>query len=170
MIAGEIALVGTSHPYQIHEKPGAAAFEEAVTSFLDCSSFMAIVEEMSSEALAEKSGTESVCERVAVRRSLHHLFCDPDWKTRNDLGIKQENAIRAENDFSVSPVSEEEIQRRVKASYDLREQYWLDRIFELDCWPVLLVCGADHVDTIAAKAKERGCSVSILIRDWEPET
>jgi hypothetical protein len=65
-------------------------------------------------------------------------------------------------------ISELEIPKQLQASHDRREQYWLDRILELDCWPVLFICGADHVDSFGAKARGCGLSVKVLISDWSP--
>jgi len=68
-----------------------------------------------------------------------------------------------------SRVCDHVIRRQIQELVDSpREHYWLDRLFELACWPVLFVCGANHVDTFTAKAKARGRTVSVLHHDWEP--
>jgi hypothetical protein len=162
----EIALIGTSHTYQRPGNPDAGTFEGFIKSLLDSSNFAAIVEEMSAQALSEQGAALSICKRVADEQGVRHLYCDPDRQTRSRHEIRQENEIRATAHFK--RISEQEILKQIQASYDRREQYWLDRILELDCWPVLFVCGANHVDSFGAKVKAGGLSAKVLISDWSP--
>jgi hypothetical protein len=162
----DIAVVGTSHTYQLPGAPAAAAFEAFIKSLFLSSNFAAIAEEMSIEALSERGATISVCKQVADKRGARHLYCDPDRQTRACLDIRQENGIRAT--AQSERVSEEEIRKRIQASHDRREEYWLDRIIKLDSWPLLFICGADHVDSFVSKAREHGLSVKVLMPDWSP--
>ena len=164
----KVAVVGTSHIYQRPDNPNAVAFEELIQSLLEASHFGAIGEEMSIEALSEHGTATSICERIAGERGIRHLYCDPDWQTRLRHDIWQENQIRWT--AHTERLSEQEIRERILASYDRREHYWLDRILELDCWPLLFICVADHVDSFAAKVRARGRSAKVLRFDWSPMT
>ena len=162
----QIVLIGTSHEYQHCGKPGADVFERFIMSHLDSPTFTAIAEEMSCEALSEQGTAQSVGSQVACQRDIRHLYCDPNSQTRNRLGVRQEAEIRIAASFANH--SEERVRQLIQESYDLREQYWLDQILTLDCWPVLFICGANHVDSFRTKIEARGLSASILTRDWSP--
>jgi hypothetical protein len=34
--------------------------------------------------------------------------------------------------------------KRIQTVYRQRESEWLRRIYELDTWPILIICGANH--------------------------
>lgn len=167
-VTNGIAVVGTSHAYQLPSNSAAPAFEAFIKSLFLSSDFAAIGEEMSIEALSEHGAAISICKRIADERGVRHLYCDPDRQTRHRLDIRQENGIRAV--AQLEGVSEQEIRKRIQASHGRREQYWLDRVLELDSWPVLFICGADHVDSFASKAREHGISAEVLRPDWCPNT
>jgi hypothetical protein len=162
----EIALVGTSHSYQLPDNEHANTFASFIRSVLDSSNFTAIAEEMSSEALSQKGASESICKQVADERGLRHLYSDPDSNVRNRLCIQGENDIRLAG--FLNNHSNDEINRNVRASHGRREKYWLDGILALDCWPVLFVCGANHIDGFGANAKAQGLSPKVLVADWCP--
>jgi hypothetical protein len=162
----DIALIGTDHDYQAFGRPGAADLEYEIERILNAYNFAAVAEEMSREGLERRGATESVCKRVADKRSLRHRYCDPDRQTRSRLDIQDENLIRALGQMSGK--SDQETDHQICEAHSQREQYWLDRLLELDLWPVLFVCGANHVDTFAAKAMACRRTVGVLHRDWAP--
>lgn len=162
----QISLIGTSHSYQLPDNAHASAFASFIRSVLDSSNFAVIAEEMSPEALSQKGASQSVCKQVADERGIHHLYCDPDNQVRKELRIQGENDIRADGFFKNH--SEDEINRNVHASHACREQYWLDRILTLGCWPVLFVCGANHVEGFSANVQAQGLSPKVLVADWSP--
>lgn len=63
-------------------------------------------------------------------------------------------------------VPDKEFERQAEEAWHRRENYWLDRMVELNCFPILFICGAWHVPTFAAKAKQHGLSVEIAEPDW----
>jgi hypothetical protein len=162
----EIYLIGTSHLFQVPGQPGADAFAREVTSAIKLANFTAIGEEMSPEALAQRQATESICKQIADKQSIRHRYCDPDMAMRRCHGIEDEYAICYET--KKFGYAREEGQRRIKRARDRREQYWLCRVLALRCWPILFICGAEHVDSFAEKAIRGGRSVQILFPDWAP--
>jgi hypothetical protein len=38
----------------------------------------------------------------------------------------------------------------------------------LGCWPVLFVCGANHVEGFSANVQAQGLSPKVLVADWSP--
>jgi hypothetical protein len=161
-----IVLIGTSHKYQLPDNADASAFANLIRSSIDSSDAAAIAEEMSLEALAQKGASQSICSEVANERAIRHLYCDPDNETRNRLTIQGENDIRLAGFFN--NLSEGEIEKNIHASHDRRELYWLSRILQFNCWPIIFICGANHVDSFSAKIRAGNLSPEVLERDWSP--
>ena len=98
-LPGQIILIGTSHTYQYrHEEAQANLIEQFKQLLLWlCSTYavIAIAEEMNEEALAEGGASESVAQEVAKELNVRHQFSDPSRTLRRQLGVLQENDIRA---------------------------------------------------------------------------
>jgi len=157
-----IIVVGTSHAIQTTDLE--------LKSFLEnlCQEFKvrAIAEEMNEEALAEKVCAASIPMQVASTLQLPHRLCDPNREKRAQLEIHQENDIRIQAWLSQTTLSESEIAVRIAESHAKREQYWLEQLGYLDLWPVLFVCGADHVLSFCQLLKQQGISVYIAAEYW----
>ncbi|MCH8080302.1 MAG: hypothetical protein IIA06_11105 [Proteobacteria bacterium] len=93
-----------------------------------------------------------------------HIYCDPNRKQRAKLGIQQENDIRVSYIFK--NIDEQNILNKIRDSHRKRELVWLKAINNVNKWPVLLVCGADHVNSFSSLAKEEGCVPEIFRKDW----
>jgi hypothetical protein len=161
-----IVLIGTSHKYQLPDNAYASAFADFIRNSLDSSNATAIAEEMSLEALAQKGASQSICCGIANERGIRHLYCDPDNETRSRLQIQGENDIRLAG--FLNDLAEKIINQDVRVSHDRRECYWLSRIIDFNLWPILFICGANHVDSFAAKARTATFSIEVLERDWSP--
>jgi hypothetical protein len=171
-----IILVGTDHNFQrpVNGKhtEGIAQFRIRIQELCLQYHLAAIAEEMSVSALAEYNLTESVAQQVCALLSLRHQFSDPPSREeRYKLGIRQDNDIRAEHLLSDS--TQEQIEADVLArgrvpSDRIREQFWLSRVQELDVWPLLFICGANHFTSFSALLKENGIQVVEAHTDWEP--
>lgn len=157
-----IVVVGTSHSIQTANLELKAFLESICKEFKIC----AIAEEMNEEALAERGCAESIPMQVANALRLPHRFCDPNRKERARLDIRQENDFRVQAWLSQSQSSESEIAARVAESHAKRERYWLEQLRTLNLWPVLFVCGADHVRTFCQLLKQQGISAQIGAEDW----
>lgn len=165
----DVAIIGTCHSYQ-RGQIDAEAFEQMVESYASAYSFAAIAEEMSRDALAEHGLKQSICERVADRRHLDHSYVDPDGPMRTTLGIEPTMNVDWAG-MKGCPYSRQEIeQHNWNRNFHPREKYWLERLHKFDRWPVLFVCGADHVESFAAKVKGAGRSYVILEFDWPEPT
>jgi len=159
-----VVVVGTSHTIQ--------TTDVALKPFLEglCQLFKvrAVAEEMSAEALAEKSCPVSIPMQVASALNLPHRLCDPNRAQRASLGIQQENDIRISVFPSVLP--ESEVSARVAESHGKRERHWLEQLRSLDTWPVLFVCGADHVASFSRLLEAEGLGTHIAAEDWASNT
>ena len=157
-----VIVVGTSHTIQTTDL--------ALQPFLEnlCQKFnaRAVAEEMSEEALAEKDRAASIPMHVAKALQIRHRFCDPDKAQRAKLGIRQENDFRLEAILSNSALSEPEVAACLADSHARRERYWLDQLRDFNVWPVLFVCGADHVASFSQLLKQQDMAVHVAAEDW----
>jgi hypothetical protein len=161
-----VVLIGTSHKYQVPSCAAASKFQAFVEKVGARFHVRAIAEEMSLEALAQKSAARTVCNEVADAQNLGHRYCDPNNAQRAALGVRDELDIRAQG--FLANWSQEAIEIEIRESHIIRESYWLEQLLELDHWPALFVCGADHVTSFQALLKINGVSADIGARDWAP--
>lgn len=172
----QIHIVGTGHHYQFGAEASfgackcthadADAFVGMLRQLIKQSSIDVLVEELNQQALQEIACSRPVVQSLAAELALPHLFCDPNRAERVSLGIQDENEIRARASFKSLP--EQEVERRVAKSRDLREEEWWKRITFLDSSRVLLVCGANHVSTVSARAAHHGFQATVAHEDWKP--
>lgn len=167
----KIVIIGTSHQYQTAEERcpplGAQAFHWFLSEACRRYGIQTVAEEMNEEALAEVERNESIPQRVARELSLTHLFCDPNRKQRRDRGLLQENDIEIQKFFDPT-ISKDEIERRKREALTGREQYWLERLQTVpeSEWPVLFICGANHVKSFTGILEGKGFSVERIAHDW----
>jgi hypothetical protein len=161
-----VLIVGTSHSIQLGTQDHTVA--EGLKFFLEnlqhTYNIRAVAEEMSSEALAENQCIDSVPMRVASSLGIKHRFCDPGRCERASLGIRQENDIRASG--FLYGWSEHKISSLILKSHAIRERYWLKELRALGEWPVIFVCGADHVASFCALLKLEGITAYVEAEDW----
>jgi hypothetical protein len=162
----QIVLIGTSHSFQRPGSNESASFGTFVENICSQYRIAAIGEEMSEDALAENGVTQSVCQQIALSRGLVHRYCDPDNTQRAALHVLQDNDIRA-NGF-IHGWTPEKIEAEIRSSYAVRERHWLNQLTEMDTWPTLLVCGANHVGYFCDLAEKQGFEVRVVADDWEP--
>jgi hypothetical protein len=122
---------------------------------------------MSLQALGQKGASTSICEQVSKEIGLEHRYCDPTNEQRAAIGIKGRQDIELEGFFN--NWSKKKIAREISTSHLLREKFWLDEMINMDRWPVLFICGADHVDSFCALARKNGFQADVIVRDWADE-
>lgn len=84
---------------------------------------------------------------------------------RTALGIRQENDVRFQG--WMLNWSDDEVARHLLGEFRKRETVWCDRLLSFDKWPVLFVCGANHVESFSSLLAERGLDVEVLESCWE---
>lgn len=146
----EIFIVGTAHEaYQIRPQgapaDGVDAFKAELDEIVRQYHPTVIAEEMNLEAL---NGRRTVCQEIATAQGLDHIFCDPDRREREMLGI-------AQNDHSVNR------QRR--------EAEWAHRLQKNDARRLLFVCGAIHVESFAKLCRDIGWNPQIICEDFRAD-
>ncbi|WP_028221941.1 hypothetical protein [Paraburkholderia oxyphila] len=144
----KLYLIGTAHSFQKRLRCAPSACSDEFKNFVVyaavCHSVRTIGEELSKSVL----GTDviSLCAEVAGELSISHLYCDPDNAERVAAGLPVEDC---------------------PSTWGPREEEWLARL-DINEFPVLFVCGANHVDSFAEKCRARGIAVEVLKHDWEP--
>jgi hypothetical protein len=157
-----VIVVGTSHPIQTNDLSLTPFLERLLQEFKVCG----IAEEMNEEALYENGWGATIPMRVARALKIPHRFCDPNREERVKLGIRQENDIRIQDWLSQSNLSDSEIQSMVMESHARRERHWLEQLNDFNVWPVLFVCGADHVPSFHQLLQQQGIATHIAAEDW----
>ncbi|EGQ8277572.1 hypothetical protein GT901_24495 [Vibrio parahaemolyticus] len=152
----KVVIIGTSHTTQWNLERH--DFSDFVATVVKDHCIVAIAEEIDEKP--------SVVQRVASELGLGYLNIEPNAEERVALGIYSnlsiiEHDIFMEFDDHESPEALEEIERRKQAGYRLREQEWLNRIKVLNACPLLVVCGANHVEPFMALLQENGYLVQV---------
>ena len=163
-----VFLFGTDHRYQRRSSDFSEvqhkAFIQKLDDVCDAKLVEAIAEECSLEALKENNIDESVPEIFSKKNGIVHKYCDPNREKRANLNISQENDIRASAIFN--NWSEDKIQEEILLSHNRRESYWMDMLYKLNQWPVLFICGADHVQSFSHVLRNNDIDVEIIECDW----
>jgi hypothetical protein len=127
----------------------------------------AIAEEMSVEALEQHGVHQSICHQVADTLHLGHRYCDPSSQEREALGVVGESDIKMQGFFA--NWEPQQVEAAIRKSYALRECYWLDQLLQLDTWPALFICGANHTEAFRALLQANGMVVRVLFTRWIPQ-
>lgn len=155
-----VIIVGTSHSIQIASRKLKPFLERLCGNF----TVSAVAEEMNEEALLESNCTTSIPMQVANALRLPHRFCDPNTAERARLDIRQENDILIS--AYQANLSKTEVALCLADSHTKRESYWLDQLRDLNVWPVLFVCGANHVDSFCDLLRHEDIAVRVAVDDW----
>jgi len=124
----------------------------------------AIAEEMSVEALERYGVPQSICQQVAETLHLAHRYCDPSTPERKALGVVEDDDIRMAGFFANR--DPQQVEADVRASYAIRERYWLAHLLQLDTWPVLFICGANHTEAFRALLQANDIVGHVLFTKW----
>lgn len=141
-------LLGTSHNIQRgnHQKDNFHSYIERVCK----------VNEI--QAIAEEIDTiNSIASDVSSKLEIKYKIIEPTPNELDGLGIEQIHRIKYQlmslyeiDNWPTEPSIDlpievyKEWNDRVQLTYRQREAVWLKRIRDLNTWPVLIICGADH--------------------------
>jgi len=59
-------------------------------------------------------------------------------------------------------------QDSLKMTSDEREQYWLEQISDFKKFPLLFICGADHVSSFKSLLESSKFETNVVVQDWRP--
>jgi hypothetical protein len=159
-----VTLIGTNHKYQLTGNAIEHEFCNRIEQICEEFKVRAIAEEMNVEALAQKHASQSLCERIANAKGIGHRYCDPNNEQRRALHIRQEQDIRLEAFYK--DWDNERLEREIRAAHEIREGHWLDQLLDLNCWPALFVCGANHVKSFRKALEAKGLHADVAAWDW----
>lgn len=172
----KVFLIGTHHTYQYgvgssydggctHEEE--SAFRHMVEGAARRFAFRGLAEELNEDGLSEHKVTRSVLQQQAAALGLPHCFCEPGRDERSALGIQQGSDVEITG--WIRGWSKDELKQHLLAEFNKRETVWFDRLLGFDKWPILFVCGANHVPSFSSLLQERGVEVEVLETCWEAE-
>ena len=154
-IMKQAILIGTSHNIQrgeLHTNEFKIYLEELCGKH----NISAIAEEIDNRCV-------SIASKIASERDMHYKIIEPTPEEAKQLGIEQVHLIEYEfmnrydipnwsNEPSITTLGQkiyELFDNRVQTTYRQWESEWLKRINNLNCWPVLIICGATHFEPFA---------------------
>lgn len=161
-------LIGTFHHVHVRQDNSVQTemdgFEAIVRNAIRDHHPDVIVEEMSEEAMRFRNGTSTIPGELAIKFGLPHAMVDPSHAQRLKAGIETPRDI--EISAFIRGIPDDVVAARLAEANRRRERYWLDRILEIKAQRLLFVCGAAHVESFDALAREEGHSVEVLCREW----
>ncbi len=165
-----VELLGTSHRFQ-YGAPDCSAEEEAafislLKELASRSKVAALAEEMCEEIMVRQPRLESTCATAARDLKIAHLYCEPSQSVREQLGVRGHNAIEQDAWFYRWP-PEQKLAERAK-EFAIRENYWSVQLVRADTWPVLFVCGAEHIQSFSTMLKFHEVESRVVCNDWTP--
>jgi hypothetical protein len=162
----KVILVGTAHKYQHLDSTYVEQFRVIIRSLCQEHSVMAMAEEMSQYALKKHGATQSVMQKLSAELGIRHQLSDPSKEEREQLGIRCYADIH--RDGFIADWEENRIEAEVRRSHDIREHYWLEKLCELNTWPIVFVCGKEHVEYFSNLLRNHEIRVVVAFTDWKP--
>lgn len=142
-------VVGTKHSIQRGER-----YSNEFKSYL-----FYLIEKHNIDAIAEEIDDNAIyiAQQMCNDLKIIHKVIEPNSSTYTQLGIEHVHEIiydfmneydleEAPNEDNCSKNVLEDYNKRVQKTYRQREIVWLKRIINLDTWPLLVICGADHFE------------------------
>jgi hypothetical protein len=162
----EVLIVGTNHSHQyVGRSDGKPDEFKAYLKALSVNeSIDLFAEELNEEAIKRWKAQDSVLRRLARELQKTHVFCDPDSKTRNSLGIPSDKQL------SDMHPRDEDYKQAQRHFFPIRERYWLQQLKSQKFKKCLFVLGADHVQSFSDILANNGFSPNVVIFKWPAET
>jgi len=165
-----ITIIGTNHEHQYCRLgKNSLNFVRLLKSVLTNSQFDLVAEELNKDSIDQENALGSVAKNVADELAIFHLFVDPGVIERKGLGIVGFKQIVKEvcGGSVVKPELREEVERRHKAEWDIREKVWIDKIEKSGRKTILFICGSDHVDRIINLCNSKNIKHSVVTSDFD---
>lgn len=170
-MATDLYILGTSHPLQCGSdeftQESIIAFDAELRRLCESFKIRRIAEEMTIDGLARFNVAESVGQRVAKGIGIAHQPVDLTPQERIGISIDDSVVIatvRRYHIFDGGPFRE---------AFDdladgIRERVWLVRMLSREEWPILFICGSDHVISVRRLWRRLGVDAKVVHRDYEP--
>jgi hypothetical protein len=171
-----VHLIGTSHKFQVVGTSPNAEFLTYLLGAVTALEATVVAEELSAdgERIVGGPNGRSVASIVAERCAIKHVFCDPDRKEREQLGLKSDaeiERIAMSAWFATDEDPNAVADRERRKDFPIREGIWLERLRPfLAELSIVFVCGAGHIDTFGPRLAAEGVEMAVCCRDWFPDT
>ena len=171
-----VFVLGTCHALQCGAAECGAdridRLEQEIRRVLSEYGIKRVAEEMSEDGLREILGEKATQETVCQRVSPDHIpvgLVDLGKRERTCLSLSDDDIAR----FVVERVVDNSEWKRIRELLidfcgSVRESVWVARVLSGGEWPVLFVCGADHVDSVTRLFEGKGVQVTIICPDFDP--
>jgi hypothetical protein len=163
-------ILGTSHDLQCRSadctSTSVASFEADLRTTCHTLGIRCIAEEMTQEGLTRYNVTKTVGERMARDMAIPHQYVDLGPEERHRLSLDNSAVISAWESHLVSDGG-----AALRPAFDklvdgVRERCWSPRILTLKEWPVLFVCGADHIKGVNGLWNSLGLHAKVVHEDY----
>ena len=165
-----VELLGTSHRFQYGapdcSEEEEAAFISLLKELASRSKVAALAEEACEELMVRQPRLESTCATAARELKIADLYCEPSQSVRGKLGVRGHQAIEQDAWLLHWP-QEQKLAEHAK-EFAVRENYWSVQLLMADTWPVLFVCGAEHIRSFSTMLKSHGVVSKVVCNDWTP--
>jgi hypothetical protein len=168
-----IYILGVNeHRYQAinpNNNPYECEFHDYVLKHVRAKGINHLAEEMNDEFLRRENGAqESICRKMASDLRITHSMCEPNTLERKQIGYVE----KPWEEF----VSEEGCNKKINAAHvafhkkqwDLREEFWFQKLEPHLNANVLFVCGAQHSNRFSKLLKSKGIKNRLICKRWEP--
>lgn len=159
-VLNQIILVGTSHSIQR---------DKSRSDFSDY--IKGLIEKYNIGAIAEEIDDQSVVADLSTKLGVFYRNIEPTPEERKALGISSLNEIDCsifmEFDDPNSQSAQTESKVRKEKVYARRESEWLARVKNINSFPILVICGANHFQSFGDLLKKNGFQVMDECKLWK---
>ena len=167
-----VYIVGTAHAIQCGNTEKAApemivAFHNEISRIFSKHKIKRVAEEMSMDGLGRQSVDKTIGHRVATDYGICHHHIDVNRSARAELSM--DDSLPAVASLNVDNVNQHELIEGVqRLRNEFRERVWIARIISHNTWPVLFICGSNHVIAVYELFRQLGMNSRILHSDFDP--
>ena len=122
---------------------------------------------MSEDGLKCQDTEKTLCYQIAQDNSIcyHHV----DLERKEQAYFSLDDALPVVAQINLSVPDKARLSAGVqRLRHEFRERVWVARIISRLTWPVLLICGADHTESVNDLFIQLGMNTKILHFDFDP--
>lgn len=166
-----VIIIGTNHLIQTgdarYTPKQHAEFSSILRKTIRKYRIKLIAEEMSEDALADYGVTETLAKGIANSKEISHAYIDLAAPERSSLRIDRLNLHQMAQRSRLTPAQWCTLEILAGQA---RETIWLMRILQMNKWPVLLICGANHGNRMKYLFNSLGKLCILEINDYDNQS
>jgi len=167
----QVIIIGTSHKLQAGHYDYSSSQLKAFDALIDTAKkkYKAkfIAEEMSIDVLRDYKVTDTIAKKFADRKRLGHRYVDLTDPERATFKVDHLGLHQVGQTARLSATQFAALEKTVD---ELRECVWLVRVLNINTWPVLFICGANHAPRVQNLFNTVGKCAIIEVNDYEAIT